>query len=76
MDSALLCHRLGMYRAALSPLLRSFERNLRAANRSERTIASYLESLRQTEGVPSCSRHGPRQRLPGRPRSLPDTQDR
>jgi site-specific recombinase XerD len=49
MDSALLCHRLGMDRAALSPLLRSFERHLRAANRSERTIASYLESLRQAE---------------------------
>jgi hypothetical protein len=30
-----------MDRAALSPLLRSFERHLRAANRSERTIASY-----------------------------------
>jgi hypothetical protein len=38
-----------MDRAALSPLLRSFERHLRAANRSERTIASYLESLRQAE---------------------------
>jgi hypothetical protein len=49
MDSALLCHRLSMDRATLSPLLRSFERHLRAANRSERTIASYLESLRQVE---------------------------
>jgi site-specific recombinase XerD len=38
-----------MDRAALSPLLRSFERHLRAANRSDRTIASYLESLRQAE---------------------------
>jgi site-specific recombinase XerC len=38
-----------MDRTALSPLLRSFERHLRAANRSERTIASYLESLRQAE---------------------------
>jgi site-specific recombinase XerD len=38
-----------MDRTALSPLLRSFERHLRAANRSERTIASYLESLRQVE---------------------------
>jgi site-specific recombinase XerD len=38
-----------MDRAALSPLLRSFERHLRAANRSERTIASYLESARQAE---------------------------
>ena len=35
--------------AALSPLLRSFERHLRAANRSKRTIASYLESMRQAE---------------------------
>ena len=33
----------------MSPLLRSFERHLRAANRSERTIASYLESVRQAE---------------------------
>jgi integrase len=31
-----------MDRAALSPLLRSFERHLRAENRSERTVASYL----------------------------------
>jgi site-specific recombinase XerD len=38
-----------MDRTALSPLLRSFERHLRAANRSERTIASYLGSLRQAE---------------------------
>jgi site-specific recombinase XerD len=38
-----------MDRAALSPLLRSFERHLRAENRSERTIASYLESVRQAE---------------------------
>src|SRR5215211_6038017 len=49
MDSALLCHRLGMDRTALSPFLRSFERHLRAANRSERPIASYLESLCQAE---------------------------
>ena len=28
-------------------LVRSFERHLRAENRSEHTIASYLESLRQ-----------------------------
>ena len=34
---------------ALSPLLRSFERHLRAENRSEHSIASYLESLRQAE---------------------------
>jgi hypothetical protein len=38
-----------MDRTALSPLLRSFERHLRAANRSERTIASYLESPRHAE---------------------------
>jgi site-specific recombinase XerD len=44
-----LCHRLAVDRAALSPLLRSFERHLRAENRSERTIASYLESVRQAE---------------------------
>jgi site-specific recombinase XerD len=30
-------------------LVRSFERHLRAENRSEHTIASYLESLRQAE---------------------------
>jgi hypothetical protein len=30
-------------------LIRSFERHLRAENRSEHTIASYLESLRQAE---------------------------
>jgi site-specific recombinase XerD len=39
-----------MDRAALSPLLRSFERHLRAENRSEHTIASYLDSLCQAEG--------------------------
>ena len=38
-----------MDRATLSPLLRSFERHLRAENRSDRTIASYLESARQAE---------------------------
>jgi site-specific recombinase XerD len=38
-----------MDRAALSPLLRSFERHLRAENRSQRTIASYLQSARQAE---------------------------
>jgi hypothetical protein len=50
-----------MDRAALSPLLRSFERHLRAENRSEHTIASYLESLRQAEAF-----------LAGRGRSLAD----
>src|SRR5215204_4905586 len=48
-----------MDRATLSPLLRSFERHLRAENRSEHTIASYLESLRQAEAF-----------LAGRGRSL------
>jgi site-specific recombinase XerD len=38
-----------MDRTALSPLLRSFERHLRAENRSERTVASYLVALRQAE---------------------------
>ena len=50
-----------MDRAALSLLLRSFERHLRAANRSERTIASYLDSLRQAEAF-----------LAGRGRTLVD----
>jgi site-specific recombinase XerD len=38
-----------MDRAALSPLLRSFERHLRAQNRSANTIDSYLESVHQAE---------------------------
>jgi site-specific recombinase XerD len=38
-----------MDRAALSPLLRSFERHLRAENRSANTIDSYLESVHQAE---------------------------
>jgi integrase len=42
-------------------LVRSFERHLRAENRSEHTIASYLESLRQAEAF-----------LAGRGRSLMD----
>ena len=42
-------------------LVRSFERHLRAENRSEPTIASYLERLRQTEAF-----------LAGRGRSLLD----
>jgi site-specific recombinase XerD len=49
MKNASLCHRASMDRAALSPLLRSFERHLRAENRSEHTIASYLDSLSQAE---------------------------
>ncbi len=32
-----------------SRLLRSFERYLRARNRSERTVGNYLESARQAE---------------------------
>jgi integrase/recombinase XerC len=31
------------------PLLRSFERYLRATNRSERTVGNYLENLHQVE---------------------------
>jgi site-specific recombinase XerD len=42
-------------------LVRSFERHLRAENRSEHTIASYLESLRQAEAF-----------LAGRGRTLVD----
>jgi site-specific recombinase XerD len=38
-----------MDRTALSPLLRSFELHLRAANRSDNTIESYLESVQQAE---------------------------
>ena len=50
-----------MDRAALSPLLRSFERHLRAENRSEHTIASYVDSLCQAEAF-----------LAGRSRTLVD----
>ena len=42
-------------------LVRSFERHLRAENRSEQSLASYLESLRQAEAF-----------LAGRGRSLVD----
>jgi site-specific recombinase XerD len=38
-----------MDRTAPSPLLRSFERHLRALNRSDNTVDSYLESVRQAE---------------------------
>jgi site-specific recombinase XerD len=38
-----------MDQPAPSPLVRSFERHLRALNRSERTIATYLISLRQAD---------------------------
>jgi len=38
-------------------LVRSFERHLRAENRSEHTIASYLESIRQAEAfLAACGR--------------------
>jgi site-specific recombinase XerD len=61
MKNASLCHRASMDHAALSPLLRSFERHLRAENRSEHTIASYLDSLCQAEAF-----------LAGRGRTLVD----
>jgi site-specific recombinase XerD len=35
--------------AAPNPLLRSFERHLRAENRSAQTVATYLIALRQAE---------------------------
>jgi site-specific recombinase XerD len=38
-----------MDQPARSPIIRSFERHLRALNRSERTIETYLISLRQAE---------------------------
>ena len=38
-----------MDQRARSPVIRSFERHLRALNRSERTIETYLISLRQAE---------------------------
>jgi site-specific recombinase XerD len=48
--------------ASPSPLLRSFERHLRALNRSDNTIASYLEGARQAERF-----------LAGRGRTLADS---
>jgi site-specific recombinase XerD len=38
-----------MDKPARSPLARSFERHMRAENRSDRTIATYLHGLRQAE---------------------------
>jgi site-specific recombinase XerD len=38
-----------MNRPAPGPLVRSFERHLRAANRSANTVAGYVESARQAE---------------------------
>src|SRR5829696_5902143 len=40
---------LVMDKTAQDPLIRSFERHLRAENRSERTIATYLIGLRQAD---------------------------
>jgi site-specific recombinase XerD len=42
--------------AAPNPLLRSFERHLRAQNRSDQTVATYLIALRQAEAFLTGSR--------------------
>ena len=42
--------------AAPDPLLRSFERHLRAENRSAQTVATYLIALRQAEAFLTGSR--------------------
>ena len=42
--------------AAPNPLLRSFERHLRAENRSAQTVATYLIALRQAEAFLTGSR--------------------
>jgi len=42
--------------AAPDPLLRSFERHLRAENRSDQTVATYLIALRQAEAFLTGSR--------------------
>src|SRR4029453_16012814 len=39
-----------------NPLLRSFERHLRAENRSDQTVATYLIALRQTEAFLTATR--------------------
>jgi hypothetical protein len=39
------------HHAARGSLLRSFERHLRARNRSDRTVGNYLESARLAEAV-------------------------
>src|SRR5919197_227725 len=50
MESTSPCHRAGMNDPiGTSPLLRSFERHLRALTRSDNTIASSLEGARQAE---------------------------
>src|SRR4029450_11743913 len=46
----------GMDPAAPNPLLRSFERHLRAENRSDQTVATYLIALRQAETFLTGSR--------------------
>src|ERR671910_787573 len=42
--------------AAPNPLLRSFERHLRAENRSDQTVATYLIALRQAETFLAATR--------------------
>jgi site-specific recombinase XerD len=39
--------------ADLHPLARSFERHLRASNRSVRTVGNYLDSIRQLQAFPA-----------------------
>lgn len=39
----------GMPESAPHPLARSFERHLRAANRSPRTVGNHLDSIRQIQ---------------------------
>jgi hypothetical protein len=41
---------------APNPLLRSFERHLRAENRSDQTVATYLIALRQAEAFLAATR--------------------
>ena len=42
--------------AAPNPLLRSFERHLRAENRADQTVATYLIALRQAEAFLAAAR--------------------
>jgi hypothetical protein len=42
--------------AAPNPLLRSFERHLRAENRSDQTVTTYLIALRQAEAFLTATR--------------------
>ena len=48
-------------------LLRSFERYLRATNRSERTVGNYLENLHQVEAFLQPPWRAPARRHPRRP---------